>query len=264
MSALPREAVAAYQPQARKKSPDAALLEQHAGLVKRIAYHLAARLPASVEIDDLVQAGSIGLLEAARNYTGDKGASFETYAGIRIRGAMLDELRRGDWAPRSLHRKAREVEAAIRKLEQETGREAKDADVAKRVGISLEIPIGQRQARGQLGAATSGRLQAELALAKLEEEIAVEVRNAATAIETAAGRVQAARAGLVAAETQLRAEQDRFSVGATTNFFVLTRQDDLATAQLAEIAALTDYRKALTEFARATGTLLRDRNIHIN
>jgi RNA polymerase sigma factor for flagellar operon FliA len=137
MSALPREAVARYQPQSRK-SPDAALLEQHAGLVKRIAYHLAARLPASVEIDDLVQAGSIGLLEAARNYTGDKGASFETYAGIRIRGAMLDELRRGDWAPRSLHRKAREVDAAIRKIEQETGREAKDADVAQRVGLSID------------------------------------------------------------------------------------------------------------------------------
>lgn len=136
MSALPREAVARYKPQ--KRHPDAALLEAHAGLVKRIAYHLAARLPASVEIDDLVQAGSIGLLEAARNYTGDKGASFETYAGIRIRGAMIDELRRGDWAPRSLHRRAREVEATIRKLEQETGREAKDTEVAKRLGMSLD------------------------------------------------------------------------------------------------------------------------------
>jgi outer membrane protein len=133
-----------------------------------------------------------------------------------------------------------------------------------RVGVSLEIPIGRRAARGQLGAATSGRVQAELELGRLEEAIAVEVRNAATAIETAAGRVQAARAGLAAAETQLRAEQDRFSVGATTNFFVLTRQNDLAAAQLAEIAALTDYRKALTDLGRATGTLLRDRNIHIN
>ena len=133
-----------------------------------------------------------------------------------------------------------------------------------RVGVSLEIPIGQHAARGQLGAATSGRLQAELALARLEEQIAVEVRNAATAIETAAGRVQAARAGLAAAEIQLRAEQDRFSVGATSNFFVLTRQNDLASAQLAEIAALTDYRKAVTDLARATGTLLRDRNIHLN
>jgi outer membrane protein TolC len=67
----------------------------------------------------------------------------------------------------------------------------------------------------------------------------------------------------VAAETQLRAEQDRFSVGASTNFFVLTRQNDLAAAQLSEIAAMTDYRKALTDLARATGTLLSDRNIHV-
>ncbi|WP_407075128.1 RNA polymerase sigma factor FliA [Panacagrimonas perspica] len=134
MSALPREAVARYE---RSRSPDANLMNQHAGLVKRIAYHLAARLPTSVEIDDLIQAGSIGLLEAARNYQGDRGASFETYAGIRIRGAMLDELRRGDWAPRSLHRRARDVATAMRAIEQETGREAKDVEVAERLGISL-------------------------------------------------------------------------------------------------------------------------------
>ena len=134
MSALPKEAVARY---ARTSSPDADLMNQHAGLVKRIAYHLAARLPSSVEIDDLIQAGSIGLLEAARNFQGDRGTSFETYAGIRIRGAMLDELRRGDWAPRSLHRRARDVEAAMRAIEQETGREAKDSEIALRMGVSI-------------------------------------------------------------------------------------------------------------------------------
>ena len=69
---------------------------QHAELVRRIAHHLAARLPASVEIDDLVQAGMIGLLEASRSYDADQGASFETYASIRIRGSMIDEIRRGD------------------------------------------------------------------------------------------------------------------------------------------------------------------------
>jgi HAE1 family hydrophobic/amphiphilic exporter-1 len=133
-----------------------------------------------------------------------------------------------------------------------------------RVGVSVEIPIGKRETRGQLGVAASARRRAELSVAQLEEQIAVEVRNAATALETAAGRVQAARAGLAAAETQLRAEQDRFSVGASTNFFVLTRQNDLALAQLAEIAALADYRKALTDVGRATGSLLADRSIHIN
>ena len=86
-----------------------AIIEQHTGLVKRIAHHMMARLPASVQVDDLIQAGMIGLLEAARNFDNSKGASFETFAGIRIRGAMLDEIRRGDWAPRSVHRNHRRV-----------------------------------------------------------------------------------------------------------------------------------------------------------
>ena len=81
------------------------LVDQHAGLVKRIAYHLMNRLPPNVQADDLIQAGMLGLLEASRNYDPTQGASFETYAGIRIRGAMLDEIRRSDWTPRSVHRK---------------------------------------------------------------------------------------------------------------------------------------------------------------
>jgi RNA polymerase sigma factor for flagellar operon FliA len=84
-----------------------ALVRKHADLVKRIAYHLAGRLPPQVEVEDLMQAGMMGLLEAAQNYATGRGASFETYAGIRIRGAMLDALRKLDWAPRSVHRKAR-------------------------------------------------------------------------------------------------------------------------------------------------------------
>lgn len=135
MSALPVEAVQRYREVQHAESD---LVLRHAPLVKRIAYHLAARLPSSVEIEDLIQAGSLGLLEAARHYQSDRGASFETYAGIRIRGAMLDELRRGDWAPRSLHRRAREVESAMRAIEQETGREARDAEIAERAGLSLD------------------------------------------------------------------------------------------------------------------------------
>jgi outer membrane protein len=130
------------------------------------------------------------------------------------------------------------------------------------VGISLEIPIGWHAASGRLGEVLATRRQAALGLAATEERIAVEVRNAATALDTASGRLQAARAGLAAADTQLRAEQDRFDAGLTTSFFVLTRQNDLAVAQLAEISALTDYRKAATELARAAGTLLGDRGIH--
>ncbi|WP_051277915.1 RNA polymerase sigma factor FliA [Solimonas flava] len=113
------------------------LVRQHADLVKRIAHHLAARLPSSVDVDDLIQAGVIGLIEAARHYNGTRGASFETYAGIRIRGAMLDELRQTDWAPRSVHRRDREVAEAIREIEQARGREARDQEIAEHLKIGL-------------------------------------------------------------------------------------------------------------------------------
>jgi len=114
------------------------VVTQYASLVKRIAYHIMSRLPPSVQVDDLIQAGMIGLLEAARNYDAGQGASFETYAGIRIRGAMLDEIRKGDWAPRSVHRKARQVADAVREVENATGRDAKDHEVAKLLGMSLD------------------------------------------------------------------------------------------------------------------------------
>jgi len=114
------------------------LIEQYAPLVKRIAHHLQARLPASVLFDDLQQAGMIGLLEASRNYDPSKGASFETYAGIRIRGSIIDEVRRGDWTPRSVHRNGRRVSEAIHKLESRLGRDVSDAEVAEEMEISLD------------------------------------------------------------------------------------------------------------------------------
>jgi RNA polymerase sigma factor FliA len=115
-----------------------ALVLRHAELVKRIAYHLVGRLPASVEVADLIQSGMIGLIEAASHFAADRGASFETYAGIRIRGAMIDSLRKQDWAPRSVHRKARETSAAIRELEGSLGREARDLEIAEHLSISVE------------------------------------------------------------------------------------------------------------------------------
>ncbi len=114
-----------------------ALLEQHTVLVKRIAYHLLARLPASVIVDDLIQSGMIGLLEAANNFDNTKGASFETFAGIRIRGAMLDEIRRGDWTPRSVHKNSRMVSEAIKNLESELGRDVTDIEVAEKLDLSV-------------------------------------------------------------------------------------------------------------------------------
>jgi RNA polymerase sigma factor for flagellar operon FliA len=114
------------------------LIERHAGLVKRIALHLLARLPASVQLDDLIQSGMIGLIEAGKKFDGSKGASFETYAGIRIRGAMLDEIRRGDWTPRSVHRNGRLVANTISDLESELGRDVKDIEIAQRLDITLD------------------------------------------------------------------------------------------------------------------------------
>ncbi len=113
------------------------VIAQHAPLVKRIAYHLMSRLPASVQADDLIQAGMIGLLEAARNYDASQGASFETYAGIRVRGAMLDEIRKGDWVPRSVHRKARQMAEAVREIEHKQGRDARDHEIAEAMELGL-------------------------------------------------------------------------------------------------------------------------------
>lgn len=115
-----------------------ALVQRYASLVKRIAHHLTGRMPANISVDDMIQSGMIGLIEAAQKYDPDKGASFETYAGIRIRGAMLDEVRKGDWAPRSVHRNSRRVAAAIKQVEHHTGRDAKDSEISQALGVTSE------------------------------------------------------------------------------------------------------------------------------
>ena len=143
-------AAAQYRAQQQGSAHD--IVERHGELVRRIAHHLAARLPASVEIDDLIQAGMLGLIDAARNFQADQGAAFETYASIRIRGAMIDEIRRGDWVPRSVHRRYRDVVAATRAVEQREGRAASQQEVAAELGV----PLGdyhamlEDAARGQL------------------------------------------------------------------------------------------------------------------
>lgn len=114
------------------------LVTNHVDLVKRIAHHLAARLPSGIDINDLMQAGMIGLLEASGNFDATKGASFDTYAGIRIRGAMLDEVRRLDWTPRSVHQKHRKVSEVVRQIEGETGRAAETTEIVERLEITLD------------------------------------------------------------------------------------------------------------------------------
>jgi len=114
------------------------MVRKHTPLVKRVAYHLMGRMPASVQVDDLIQAGMVGLLEAINNYDGSKGASFETYARIRIQGAMIDEVRRGDWTPRSVYRKARQLAEAVQAVENREGREAHAEEIAAEMDLSLE------------------------------------------------------------------------------------------------------------------------------
>ncbi|MCL2020966.1 MAG: RNA polymerase sigma factor FliA [Betaproteobacteria bacterium] len=113
------------------------LIEQYAPLVKRIAYHLVARLPANVQLEDLVQNGMIGLLDAFERYREGLGAQFETYASQRIRGAMLDSLRESDSLPRQTRREMRRVEAALRQLEHQHGRPPSETELAEALAMPL-------------------------------------------------------------------------------------------------------------------------------
>ncbi|OGT16106.1 MAG: RNA polymerase sigma factor FliA [Gallionellales bacterium RIFCSPHIGHO2_02_FULL_57_16] len=116
-------------------------LREYAQLVKRLAHQMMSRLPSSVQIDDIIQAGMMGLLDAASRYDEFYGAQFETYATQRIRGAMLDELREADWLPRSLRRDMRSIEAAINRLQQRLGRSPNETEIAE----ELKIPLAEYQ-----------------------------------------------------------------------------------------------------------------------
>ena len=116
-------------------------LTLHAPLVKRIAHHMMAKLPASVELDDVIQTGMLGLLDAVNRYDESHGAQFETYAAQRIRGAILDGLRQADWLPRSLRRDLRRIETAISKLEQRLSRAPSEHEVAD----ELDMPLPEYQ-----------------------------------------------------------------------------------------------------------------------
>ncbi|GAB3537534.1 RNA polymerase sigma factor FliA [Noviherbaspirillum agri] len=119
------------------KSDKNLLLEEHAPLVKKLAHQMKAKLPPSVEVDDLIQAGMIGLLDAVSRYEENHGAQFETYAVQRIRGAMLDELRGSDWLPRSVRQNMRKIEVAMNAVQQRLGRPPKEAEIAKELKLSL-------------------------------------------------------------------------------------------------------------------------------
>ena len=114
------------------------LITDNLVLVKRIAHHIMAKLPSNIELDDLIQAGMLGLIEAASHYDPSRGASFETYAGIRIRGSILDEVRKSDWTPRSEHRRNRSITETIAELQSQTGRHPTDQQIADHLEIALE------------------------------------------------------------------------------------------------------------------------------
>ena len=112
-------------------------VSQYAPLVKRVAHQMLSKLPANVEVDDLIQAGMIGLMDAVERFEDDHGAKFETFASQRIRGAMLDELRAGDWLPRSVRRNQRTIESAIIKLQHRNGRVPNEREIANELGMDL-------------------------------------------------------------------------------------------------------------------------------
>ena len=114
------------------------LFEDHLPLVKIIAHHISVRLPPDKCVEDLIQVGMIGLLEAARTYEPNQGAEFKSYASIRIRGAILDELRRETWVPRSVQQKSRRLSRAIQEVENRKGCTATDKEIAKELGLSSE------------------------------------------------------------------------------------------------------------------------------
>ncbi len=114
-----------------------ALLAQHLPLVRRIAHHMIAKLPPNVELDDLIQVGMIGLTDALSRYEVAQGVQFETFASQRIRGAMLDELRGGDWMSRSSRKSQKEIEQALRRAEQRLGRSPLESEIAQELGMSL-------------------------------------------------------------------------------------------------------------------------------
>lgn len=128
-------------PAAYEQSQHAVLVSQHAPLVRRIALRMIGRLPANIELDDLIQAGMLGLLDAVRRYREVPTAQFETYATQRIRGAMLDELRRLDWMPRGVRERSRRVEEATQLANQQLGRQANESEIA----ATLEIPLEEYQ-----------------------------------------------------------------------------------------------------------------------
>ena len=114
-----------------------ALIRQYQPLVRKLAHYMMAKLPPSVEVDDLIQVGLIGLADALARYEVSQGVQFETFATQRIRGAMLDELRGNDWMSRGSRKSQKDIESTMRKLEHRLGRSPIESEIAAEMGLSL-------------------------------------------------------------------------------------------------------------------------------
>src|ERR1043165_3615746 len=127
---------ARYKSMKPGSASEAAMVEEYLPLVKTVVGRLAMSLPPHVDPEDLYSSGLVGLLNAVRNYDPLAGSSFESYAKVRIRGAIFDELRRLDWIPRSVHEKARKVQAVMEQLEQKLGRLPSHDEIARAMKLS--------------------------------------------------------------------------------------------------------------------------------
>ena len=114
-----------------------ALIRQYSPLVRRLAHHMMAKLPPSVQVDDLIQVGLIGLSEALTRFEASQGVQFETFATQRIRGAMIDELRENDWMSRGSRKSQKEIEGALRRLEHKLGHSPTESEIAAELGMTL-------------------------------------------------------------------------------------------------------------------------------
>lgn len=131
-----RAAAAAYSQQSM--APSMGALQQYTPMVNKLARHLLSKLPASVALDDLVQSGMLGLIDAMQRFDPSQGVQFETFASQRVRGAMLDELRAADWAPRALRKQQKDLNACVQKLQHQLGRDPKDSEIAAFMGLALD------------------------------------------------------------------------------------------------------------------------------
>jgi RNA polymerase sigma factor for flagellar operon FliA len=212
-----------YNAQGKIRQRD--LFHEHLPLVRRQALNLQVRLPASVELDDLIQAGMIGLLDAVNRYDAGQGASFATFASQRIRGAMLDELRSRDWVPRSVRRNARMLDEAIRRLEQQLGRPPEEREIAAALEVSLE------EFRHLLMDANGSQL---VALDELPEEESDNLSAAAHATPLAELLEGRRRADLVKAIDRLP-EREKLLLG-------LYYQEDLNLKEIGAVLGVSESR----------------------